>query len=168
MPRSCRANTVPCAMTNRLRSLASRVITSWASASASPAAGAGRRGPVDERHHRDGGAARRAERAVVAAAAAAAVTAKRRLERAAQLSPCALAERHASRIGAQSRPSASNSRVVAARCSSPSRIRPRRASASSRSSWTRRSNGASSSHFSRWPSTSSSGALPTRCSSSAA
>ena len=36
MRRSCRANTVPCAMTNRLRSLASRVITSWARASAGP------------------------------------------------------------------------------------------------------------------------------------
>ena len=40
MPRSCSANTVPCAMTNRLRSLASRVITSWARPSAA------RRGPA--------------------------------------------------------------------------------------------------------------------------
>ena len=72
---------------------------------------------------------------------------------------CALADRHASRIGALSRPSASNSRMVAARCSSPSRIRPRRASAFSRSSCTRRSNGASSSHLLQiGPSASSSGA----------
>ena len=40
-------------MTNRLRSLASRVMTSWARPSASAAAGRRCGGPVDERHHRD-------------------------------------------------------------------------------------------------------------------
>ena len=84
---------------------------------------------------------------------------RRRGVRACGASACARAARHASRIGAQSRPSASNSRAVAARCSSPSRIRPRRASAFSRISCTRRSNGASSSHFSRYPSASSSETL---------
>ena len=46
-------------------------------------------------------------------------------------------------------------RAVAARCSSPSRIRPRRPNAVSRHSCTRGSNGASSSHFSRYPNSSS-------------
>ena len=48
-------------------------------------------------------------------------------------------------------PSSSKSRAAAARCSSPSRIRPWRASAASSISCARRSKGASSSHFSRLP-----------------
>ena len=77
----------------------------------------------------------------------------------------ALAARHLSRMGAQSRPSPANSRPVAARCSSPSRIRPRRANACRSASWTRRSNGASSSHFSRYANTSSPAAVAARRSS---
>ena len=69
----------------------------------------------------------------------------------------ALADCQAWRSGAVSRPSPSNSRAVAARCSSPSRIWPRRANALSRSSWTRGSKGASWSHCSRYGNASSSG-----------
>ena len=78
-------------MTNRLRSLASRVITSWARPSAGPPRDRRRGGPVDERHHRDRGAARRSHDDVGAAAArCGASAAERRPGPAAQLSACAL------------------------------------------------------------------------------
>ena len=133
-------------MTNRLRSLASRVITSWASASAAPprAPGAADRstnGITAMEARRAQRRRRRRGRRLLAAVRSGAAAA------AGGPAPCALAERHASRSGALSRPSASNSRAVAARCSSPSRIRPRRASAVRRISWTCRSNGASWSHL---------------------
>ena len=73
-------------------------------------------------------------------------------------------------MGAQSCPSASNCRAVAARCSSPSRRRPPSASASSSSSCARRSNGASRSHCSRQAMASSDarGSASARCSRMAA
>ena len=78
------------------------------------------------------------------------------------------ATRHASRTGPQSSPSLSNSRDVAARCASPSSIRPACASLPSRISCARRSNGASSSHCSRWPAASCGGSFWTSCSRIAA
>ena len=132
------------------------------------AAGAGRGGPVDERHHRDGGAARRRGDDVVAAVARHRGRGRERpLGR--RAASCALRRRATRRESARNRgPRLRTGAAVAARCSSPSRMRPRRASAVSRISWTRRSNGASWSHCSRYPNASSSGTLLTRCSSSAA
>ena len=67
----------------------------------------------------------------------------------------------------QSRPSAVNSRTDVARCSSPSRKRPRRAIARSKRSCAPVTNGASCSHFSKWPQDSTSETLSTSCSSNA-
>jgi hypothetical protein len=52
MARSRSANVVPCAITNMLRSFASRVMTSCASASATPPRLSGFGGAIDEGHHR--------------------------------------------------------------------------------------------------------------------
>ena len=129
MRRSCSAKTVPCAMTNRLRSLASRVMTSWASASAGAAARRRARRAVGERHHRDRGAARRGDGVDGSGAAPGACGAlarhARRRARPARLGRRATPSRSGARPGPRPRTAARSP----ARCSSPSRMRPRRASA---------------------------------------
>ena len=147
--RSFRANTVPSAMTNRLRSLARRTITSWASAPAQP----GRSAPPF--HSWNGITATDARRAGVLAWPGDSSTS------------CFRDECQALRMTPASSPSSSNRRAVAWRCSSPSRRRPLRASAPRRSSWARRSKGASSTHPSRYRNASSSGACVASRSSSA-
>ena len=99
---------------------------------------------VDERHHRDGGAPVRGGHARGARGCLPGAGAKLKFVRSARSfvvlwRPPGIGERGGSR-GLRLR---TGGRVVA-RCSSPSRIRPRRASAVSSSSCTRRSNGASS------------------------
>ena len=119
-----------------------------------PAARAVRRGALDERHHRDGGAAAAGARSAGRTGSAA----RRRRHRRrgglrARRAPGVAQRRGVEAFGLE------QPRRGRARCSSPSRMRPRRASAPSSSSCTCRSNGASCSHFSRYASASSSGTL---------
>ena len=151
-------------MTNRTRSLASRVITSSASASASPP----RASAVVDRSTNGITATEARRDAGMMRVSPAAGTAGAETWMPGGEAAWALADCQAWRSGAVSRPSPSNSRAVTARCSSPSRIWPPRANALSRSSWTRGSKGASWSHCSRYGNASSSGSRLTRCSSRAA
>ena len=139
IPRSCSAKTVPRAITNRLRSLASRVSTSCARPSAGPP---GRRTSGDS--SAKGITATDARRAGLAPGSTRGGVAS-----------STVARRQASRSGPRSSPSLSNICAVDSRCRSPSRMRPCRASAANSASCTRRSNGASASHFSRCANTSS-------------
>jgi hypothetical protein len=120
MRRSPRAKTVPCAMTNRLRRFASRVMVSWARPPANPP-----RATLSTSRATNGITAIDARRGAAAGSSGLIGGITVALAAIAALAGRALASRHASRSGRQSRPSASNTRAVAARCSSPSRICPR-------------------------------------------
>ena len=165
MPRSCSANTVPCAITSRLRSLASRVMTSCTSPSADspPPCEAS---PPRSTNGITATAARRATPAAASAAFVSTTAGGACVSIFTRGSAPARACRHAARSFAPSRPSEANSRSAAARCSSPSCSRPRCARASSSRSCTRRSSGASCRHASSRASNSSGlASAASRCSS---
>ncbi len=178
MLRACRANIVPCAITNKLRSFDKRMIRSCAKPPASGRAPSScccpGRSPngitaIDARRAFAGTICGSSDDAGASADGASCTTAAGTVETTAP-GGCDLAARQAAPNGRQSSPSASNKRTVRARCSSPSGNWPLRPSVASTSSCARRSNGASSSHFSRWANAccgSSCARLSTRCSRTA-
>ena len=151
MPRSRSAKVVPCAITNMLRSFASRTMTSCASASATPprlSASLERstKGITASDARRDAVAVSVREAADLGEIGAHQLDRRARLRLLRSCSRARCARCRAS--GALSRPSASNSLLALARCASPSAMRPWRASEASSSSCALRSKGESSSHSS--------------------